>query len=128
VIVDSSAIVGVLLDEPDRARLVERIARAEVVAVAAPTVLEAGMVLSARLGRDAIALLEGFLVAIDAVVIEFGPEHWPVALDAWSRFGRGRHPAALNFGDCIAYAAATVAGLPLLAKGDDFPQTDIQLA
>lgn len=127
-IVDSSAIVGVLLDEPDRPSLVERIARAEMVAVAAPTVLEAGMVLSARLGRDAAALLEGFLTAIDAVVIEFGPEHWPVALDAWRRFGRGRHPAALNLGDCISYAAARIAGLPLLAKGDDFPQTDIELA
>lgn len=127
-IVDSSAIVGVLLDEPDRPSLVERIGRAEVVAVAAPTVLEAGMVLSARLGRDATSLLEGFLTSVDAVVVEFGSEHWAVALDAWNRFGRGRHPAALNLGDCISYAAAKVAGLPLLAKGDDFPQTDIDLA
>jgi ribonuclease VapC len=128
VILDSSAIVGVLLDEPDRASLVERIARAEVVAVAAPTLVEAGIVLSARLGRDATDLIAGFLAAADAVVIEFGPEHWPVALDAWARFGRGRHPAALSLGDCVSYATARIAGLPLLAKGDDFPKTDLALA
>lgn len=64
----------------------------------------------------------------DAVVIEFGPRHWQEAVAAWWRFGRSRHPAGLNLGDCLAYAAARVAGESLLAKGDDFRQTDIDLA
>ena len=98
------------------------------VAVAAPTLLEAGIVLSARLGRDATAVIDGILAAADVVVVEFAPEHWRVGLDTWMRFGRGRHPAALNLGDCIADAAARVAGMPLLAKGDDFPKTEIDLA
>jgi ribonuclease VapC len=61
-------------------------------------------------------------------VIEFGETHWQEAFSAWWQFGRSRHPAALNFGDCLAYATASVAGQPLLAKGDDFAQTDILLA
>jgi ribonuclease VapC len=68
------------------------------------------------------------LDAADAVVIEFGPDHWREALVGWSRFGRGRHPASLNFGDCLTYAAARIAGLPLLAKGGGLPQTDLELA
>ena len=63
-----------------------------------------------------------------SVVIEFGQRHWREAVSAWGRFGKGRHPAGLNFGDCLTYATALVAGEPLLAKGDDFTQTDIPLA
>lgn len=127
-ILDSSAIVAIALDEPVRTAFVERINLAESVAVAAPTLVEAGIVLSARTGDDAAGVLSELMAAADAVVIEFGAEHWQAAIAAWWRFGRSRHPAALNFGDCIAYATAKVAGEPLLAKGDDFPQTDIELA
>jgi ribonuclease VapC len=68
------------------------------------------------------------LVAADAVIIEFGHGHWRGAVSAWGRFGKGQHPAALNIGDCLVYAMAQVAGEPLLAKGNDFMQTDIPLA
>jgi ribonuclease VapC len=68
------------------------------------------------------------LASADAIVIEFGQRHWREAVSAWGRFGKGRHPAGLNFGDCLTYATALVAGEPLLAKGDDFTQTDIPLA
>lgn len=61
-------------------------------------------------------------------MIEFGPAHWREAVSAWWRFGKSRHPASRNLGACLAYAAARVADEPLLAKGDDFPQTDIRLA
>jgi len=61
-------------------------------------------------------------------VIEFGEHHWSVALGAFSRFGKGRHPAALNFGDCMTYAIAEVARRPLLCVGEDFAQTDLELA
>lgn len=127
-ILDSSALVAIALDEPERASLVARINTADTVGVAAPTLVEAGIVLSARLGQDAGELLSELLSAADAVVIEFGPGHWREAVSAWRRFGKSRHPASLNFGDCIAYATAVVAGQPLLAKGDDFSQTDVPLA
>jgi ribonuclease VapC len=128
VILDSSAIVAILLDEPERAHLLDRIDTADVVGVGAPTLVEAGVVLSARLGRDASAVLDRFMAAIDTEIVPFTPAHWREALAAWSHFGRGRHPAALNFGDCLAYAVARVARCPLLAKGNDFPQTDLELA
>ena len=95
--------------------------------LAAPT-LEAGIVLSARMRADATPLLAELIDVADAVVIEFGAAHWEAAINARWQFGRTRHAAALNFGDCIAYAAASVAGQPLLAKGEDFRRTDIDLA
>ncbi|MBA2556315.1 MAG: type II toxin-antitoxin system VapC family toxin [Chloroflexi bacterium] len=127
-ILDSSALLAIALDEPEREAFVARINAAEVVAVAAPTLVEAGIVLSARTGEDAGELLAELVAASDAVVIEFGAGHWQEAVSAWWRFGRSRHPAALNLGDCLAYATAKLANEPLLAKGNDFPQTDIALA
>ena len=96
--------------------------------IGAPTLTEAAIVVSARLGTDARALLSRFLVegAIDTGA--FGEAHFGVATGAWLAFGRGRHPAALNFGDCLAYATARVADQPLLCTGDDFAQTDLTLA
>jgi ribonuclease VapC len=128
VILDSSALVAIALDEPERGELVAKINSGETVGVAAPTLAEAGIVISARTGEEASQILTELLAAADAVVIEFGPLHWREAIRAWWRFGKGRHAAALNFGDCLAYAVAVVADEPLLAKGDDFPQTDIRLA
>jgi len=128
VILDASAVVAIALDEPEREIFVGKINAADSVAVGAPTLVEAGIVLSARIGQDASAVLVELLAAADAVVIEFGQRHWIVGVSAWRRFGKGRHPAGLNFGDCLTYATALVAGEPLLAKGDDFAQTDIPLA
>jgi ribonuclease VapC len=128
VILDSSALVAIVLDEPERADFVAKIDSADAVAVAAPTLVEAGIVLSARIGVDAGELLVELLAAADAVVVAFGEAHWQEAVAAWRRFGRARHPANLNFGDCLAYAVARIAGEPLLAKGDDFSKTDIVLA
>ena len=127
-ILDSSAIIAIALDEPERARFIESINAAQTVAVAAPTLVEAGIVLSARTGIDATDLLIELLGDADIAVIEFGAAHWEVAINAWLRYGKGRHRAALNFGDCVAYATARVANQPLLAKGQDFARTDIQLA
>jgi ribonuclease VapC len=128
VILDSSVLVAIALDEPERESLVAKINAAEMIAVAAPTLVETGIVLSARLGSDARDLVQDLINAAGAVVIDFGAAHWEVAISAWWRFGKSRHPAALNFGDCIAYATAQVAGQPLLAKGDDFAKTDIARA
>ena len=126
-ILDASALIAIALDEPEREMLVAKINAADAIAVGAPTLVEAGIVLSARAGQDATALLDELLAAADAVIIDFGQGHWRVAVSAWRRFGKGRHAAGLNFGDCLAYAAARVAGAPLLAKGNDFTRTDIPL-
>jgi ribonuclease VapC len=127
VILDSSALVAIALDEPEREAFVRAIDGARIVGVGAPTLAEAGVVLAARTGADAGAMLSELVAAADAVVIDFGEAHWREALSAWSRFGKSRHPAALNFGDCLAYATASLAGQPLLAKGNGFAQTDLAL-
>jgi ribonuclease VapC len=128
VILDSSAIVGIVLREPGFEVLVRKLTRAEAVAVGAPTLTEAGIVLTARLGRDARGLLQGLLREWNAATVVFGEEHWREAETAYSRFGRGRHEAQLNFGDCMAYAVAKLADDSLLCTGGDFPKTDLPLA
>lgn len=127
-ILDTSAIVAVTLREPGFEGLLEKIIAAPTVAVAAPTLAEAGIVVSARLQRDARGLLARLLQEGSIVTIPFSEAHFGAAVDAWLRFGKGRHRAALNFGDCLSYAAATLAGEPLLCVGDDLPKTDIALA
>jgi len=124
-VLDSSAIVAIHLREPGHDRLIDRIDAAEVVVVGVPTLLETVMVLTARLGQDARPMIFAFLRRLEAEVVPFNEEHLDAAAAAFMRFGRGRHPAALNFGDCMSYAVASVAGMPLLFTGEDFRRTDI---
>ena len=124
-VLDSSAIVAIHFKEPGYDALIKSIDSAEVVVVGVPTVLETGIVLTARLGQDARPLLYAFLRRLEAEVVAFNEQHLDAAITAYLRFGRGRHRAALNFGDCMSYAVASVAGLPLLFTGKDFMQTDI---
>jgi ribonuclease VapC len=128
VILDSSAIVAILMAEPGCDELVEKVAAATGVGVGVPTLVEATLVLSARLRRDARGLLARFLHEAGATAIPFDEPHQAVAVDAWLRFGKGRHTASLNFGDCLAYATARVADQPLLCVGKDFARTDLDLA
>jgi ribonuclease VapC len=127
-VLDSSAIVAIHLREPGHKRLLEIIEAANVVVIGTPTLLETTMVLTARLGHDARPPLLAFLRRLEAEVVPFNLEHFDSAATAFIRFGRGRHPAALNFGDCLSYAVASVSGLPLLYTGEDFTRTDIQPA
>jgi|SRR5271157_2857694 len=127
-VLDSSAMVAILLKEPDHERLIDRIEAAEVVVVGVPTLLETTMVLTARLSQDARPMLFSLLRRVEAEVVPFNEEHLDAAATAFLRFGRGRHAAALNFGDCMSYAVASVAGMPLLFTGDDFNRTDIAVA
>jgi ribonuclease VapC len=124
VIVDSSALVAIAASEPEKELFVEKIDAAEFAGVGAPTLVETGIVLAGR----GMLLVDDLLEAAPVTVVDFGEAHWREALAAWSRFGRSRHPANLNFGDCLAYATAKVASMPLLAKGGDFALTDIELA
>jgi ribonuclease VapC len=128
VILDSSALLAVLLAEPERDEFMRKIAAAPVVGVGAPTLTETAIVLAARLGEAGPRQLSGVVESAGLVVVSFEAPHWRAAAQAWLSFGRGRHPARLNLGDCLAYATARVAGRPLLCKGDDFAKTDLALA
>lgn len=127
-ILDSSAIVAVVFREPGHERVLEAIGSAASVGIGAPTLVETGIVLAARLGADARGLLGRFLLEADVGVTPFTEAHFGTAVHAWLTYGRGRHPAKLNFGDCLAYASARLADEPLLFTGDDFSLTDVLAA
>ena len=127
-ILDSSAIVALFLKEPGHEVLRGKVGAATFIGIGAPTLVETSWVLSARLNRDMRGSLARFMEETGAIVIPFTESHYGMAVSAWLRYGKGRHPAALNFGDCLAYATAKAADMPLLFVGDDFPQTDLQPA
>jgi len=127
VILDSSAIVALVMDEPGADGIERALAGAARVGVGAPTLLETSIVLSARLGRDARPLLHRLLRVLDAEIVVFDEGQFECAMDGWTRYGKGRHPAALNYGDCLAYGTAKGLSQPLLCVGDDFPRTDLDL-
>jgi ribonuclease VapC len=127
-ILDTSAILAVVFKEPGFEVVLDKIAAAEVVAIGAPTAAEAGIVLDARLGGVGRGALIRLLHEWAVSVVPFGEDHWKQAADAYARFGRGHHKAALNFGDCLSYAVAKIADQPLLCVGSDFSRTDLLLA
>jgi ribonuclease VapC len=127
-ILDSSAILAAMLAEPSAGQVLEKLDAAFSIGIAAPTLVEAAIVLSSKLGKDARPRLNEFLREAEAEILPFGPGHVDAAVDAFLKYGKGRHPAGLNFGDCLTYAAAAVAGLPLLFTGNDFGKTDIEAA
>ncbi|MDQ3787955.1 MAG: type II toxin-antitoxin system VapC family toxin [Actinomycetota bacterium] len=127
-IIDSSAIVTVLLREKGSERVLDALEAADACRVGAPTLVETAMVLTGRLGDNGRTMLLSLLQEVNVDVLSFGDAHWRIAQSAFVRYGKGRHPAALNFGDCLTYATAYVAGEPLLCVGDDFAQTDLELA
>ena len=127
-ILDTSAVVALVLRERGHERLLEAVSEAEWVGIGAPTWAETGIVLAARLGPEARLILSLLTESLDLRVLPFEGHHAREAREAFERYGRGRHPAALNFGDCLSYATARVAGETLLFVGDDFSQTDVQSA
>lgn len=127
-VVDSSALIAVVMGEPERRAFIEAIVGADVRLVAAPTLLETNLVLLSRAGEGRLLDLHEFCVRGSVETVPFGPEHVALALDAFRRFGKGRHPAGLNFSDCFSYALAKATGEPLLFKGDDFTRTDLTAA
>ncbi|MEW6152856.1 MAG: type II toxin-antitoxin system VapC family toxin [Actinomycetota bacterium] len=128
-IVDTSALVAVVVREDGFEAVLDKLsAPPSAPGIGAPTVVELGIILSARLGRDARDLVATLLYELDIAEVPFGEAHWREAVGAFWRYGRGRHPAALNFGDCLSYAVARLADQPLLYVGDDFGATDILAA
>jgi ribonuclease VapC len=127
-ILDSSAIIAAVLREPGFETVIDRIAEAENLAIGAPTLAETGIVLGNRLGKNGRIVLRQFLQDWRVTIIPFGDQHWPEAVDAYLRFGKGRHKAGLNFGDCMTFAIARLSAQDLLCTGEDFSKTDIKLA
>ncbi len=122
---DSSAVLAILRKEPGHEQLQRAIERAEVLAIGAPSLFETVMVALGRFGSEGEALVEQFLGDLKVEVLPFDNRHWRTATDAFRRYGKGRHSAGLNYGDCMAYASARVVDLPLLFVGNDFAKTDI---
>jgi len=126
-IIDSSALIAILRKEPERAAFEEAIRADSVRLVSAVTKLEAGMV---AIGRRDVAggrELEQLLSALGAIIVPFDEQQANIARDAFVRFGKGRHRAGLNFGDCAAYALSIAEAEPLLFKGTDFGATDVEI-
>ena len=125
-ILDSSAVIAAITDEPDGARFREAIHGATPLAISAITVLETRIVLRSRYGEDLVTAFDRMLQRAGIAIIVFDAELAEVAFDAFRRYGKGQgHPAQLNIIDCAAYALAKVRDEPLLFKGADFAQTDI---
>lgn len=127
-IVDTSAIMAVLLDEPDGPRYRRAMAESTACRVSAATLLETAIVAEGKGGVGAGLELDRLLDLARVEIVPVTHEQATVARDAWRRFGKGNHPAALNLGDCFAYALARTAREPLLFKGRDFALTDIDAA
>lgn len=127
-VIDTSAIVAIFFDEPDAPAYGERIVGDPVRLVLAATLVEAAMVIESRFGDAGGAELDLWLHRTGAEIVAVSAEHADQARRAWRRYGKGRHPAGLNYGDCFSYALAKLTDEPLLFKGDDFSKTDIRPA
>lgn len=126
VVFDSSAVVAMMTREASAMSLTEQLEVMRPRLISAGTVLEVSLVLQQRFGESADLLVDDFLHAFSVEVVAFDAAQLRMARDAARRFGRGRHRAALNYGDCFSYALAMTRGLPLLFVGEDFAQTDVR--
>jgi ribonuclease VapC len=124
-VIDTSAIVAVLADEPERHEINSRIANAGKRLISAGTYLETAIVIRTRFGADGLRNLRQFVSTAGLQIVPFDADQAVIASEAYDRYGKGRHPAGMNFGDCFAYALSRAAGEPLLFKGGDFAKTDV---
>jgi ribonuclease VapC len=123
---DTSAIVATSLGEPEAEKFHALVSREEIL-VGWPTLLEARMVLTGKNFPNAAAIIAQLVALPNVSTVAFGERHYHAAESAFERFGKGRHRASLNMGDCFSYAVSTVAKAPLLFKGQDFSKTDLKL-
>ena len=126
-VIDTSALVAIFLGESERKQFLELILQSEKRLVSAASVLETGMVLEAKRGEAAGREFDLFIVKVNLEIVPVDADQVEVARSAWRRYGKGRHAAGLNFGDCFAYALAKFSGEKLLAKGEDFRETDVEM-
>lgn len=126
--IDSSALIAIHLKERGFESLLQKVFRAQICIVGAPVLLETAMVLASRMGADAGLVLEASVRRMRIQVVPFTEDHFQIATAAFLRFGKSRHRAALNFGDCMSYAIAELSGFPLLYTGEDFSRAGVQRA
>lgn len=125
-VIDTSALMAIFADEAERRPFIEAIEAAEIRLISAATFVETSIVLDARYGAEGTRLFDLFRERAGLDLVDVDEQQAIEARRAYTRFGKGRHPAALNFGDCFAYALAITSGERLLFKGTDFAQTDIE--
>ncbi len=128
IVVDTSAVLAVLLREPGSDELLDRLGAAAPAVMSAATWVELGIVTEARFGPHGADLVQRFLRDAEIDLVAVDAETAERAMSAWRRFGKGRHAAALNFGDCFSYALAEQTGFPLLCVGKDLAATDLDVA
>ncbi len=126
-VIDTSALAAIFFGEPERQKFLAAIAAADNRLISAASVLETGMVLEARQGEAAGREFDLFVVRANLQIVPADAEQVDLARSAWRKYGKGRHPAGLNFGDCFSYGLAKISGEPLLAKGTDFASTDLEM-
>jgi ribonuclease VapC len=125
-VIDTSAVAAIFFAEPERQKFLAAITTAGSRLISAASLLEAGIVLESRQGEAAGREFDLFVVRANLQIVSVDAEQADLARSAWRKYGRGRHPAGLNFGDCFAYALAKSTGEPLLAKGTGFSSTDVE--
>ena len=125
-VIDSSAIIAVLLNEANAAQIAEAIDSGSQRLLSAASLLEASIVIETRKGEAAGRELDLLIYRAAIEVVAVDQDQVEIARIAWRRYGKGRHPAGLNYGDCFSYALARSRGLPLLFQGEDFSRTDIK--
>ena len=126
-VLDTSAILAILQDEPERRKFNEAIEAAERRSLSTASFLECSMILESRYGPDGVRDLDLFIAKAQVALVPVDEEQADLARRAFRKYGKGRHPAGLNFGDCFSYALSQALNEPLLFKGNDFNQTDIQI-
>ena len=126
-VIDTSALAAIFFAEPERQPFLNAITSAGSRLISAASMLETGIVIEARQGEAAGREFDLFVVRANLQIVPVDAEQAELARSAWRNYGKGRHPAALNFGDCFSYALAKFYGEPLLAKGTDFASTDIAI-
>jgi ribonuclease VapC len=126
-VLDTSALIAVLFGEPERERFMQHLSESETLLLSAANALETAIVVESRFGPAIGREFDLFLHRTKIEIVAVDAEQFSIARQAWRKFGKGRHPASLNFGDCFAYALSRMTGEPLLAKGMDFAKTDLQL-
>jgi ribonuclease VapC len=127
-VIDSSALIAILRREPEEQAFRNAVKLASTRLLSAPTRVETGIVALGLAGEVGLEQVDALLETLRVETVPLSADHARLAIDAFRHFGKGRHPAGLNFGDCFSYALARATGEPLLFKGDDFLQTDIKRA
>lgn len=127
-VIDTSALAAIFFGEAERGKFLASITAADTRLISAATVLETGMVVESRQGEAAGREFDLFVIRAGLQIVPVDAEQVDLARSAWRKYGKGRHPAALNFGDCFSYALAKALGESLLAKGTDFASTDISVS